>query len=119
MDNTVGKVTVSIYLDNWSPYHLKHTRSHTSGQFLVKAADVSPKSRALALRSVAKGSPDTAGVSCWVITAPQYGKISRMCVAWDVGNSNKATTIATSIGDKAPTFESKQFGCYETELIIL
>ena len=45
MDNTVGKVTVSIYLDNWSPYHLKHTRSHTSGQFLVKAADVSPKLR--------------------------------------------------------------------------
>ena len=103
VDNKVGKVMVSLYVDNWSPYTMQHTKSKTSGEFLVKAQDVEPKARALALRSTATGSPSTAGIACWVLTS-KYGKVSRLCAAWDVGNGQR-TTIATSIGEKAPNFE--------------
>ena len=105
VDNVGGKVLVSLYVDNWSPYNMQHTKSQSSGEFLVKAQDLGPKARSLALRDMAERSPSTAGIACWVLTS-KHGKVSRLCVAWDVGNG-QTTTIAASIGEKAPRFEGK------------
>ena len=65
----MNQATVSLYFDNWSPYHLDLSNDELHlGTFSIDGHDQQPYSRGLALRSVSSSeSKKSSGLISWTI----------------------------------------------------
>lgn len=106
LNRKFGKVTVSLYVDNWSPYNLVMAGNAivagSVDQEVAMPASMAPQSRELAVRSSSKNER-TAGLLAWTLTDKDGVKPAQLTVAWDVGNGRQSR-FSISLGNPVPGF---------------